>query len=104
MALGSGLLRIVTVTPSVFVYVPSIVSTLLCDSVVTSVGAPCGQVAAVSRQVALLERQLDDAPSRAEIAQYQKRFVELYNQGEAAPRRVGANGKRTEHPAPLHDI
>ncbi|XP_043223265.1 coiled-coil domain-containing protein 93-like [Amphibalanus amphitrite] len=38
------------------------------------------QVAAVSRQVALLERQLDDVPSRAEIAQYQKRFVELYNQ------------------------
>ena len=48
----------------------------------TSIGALRGQVAAASRQVALLERQLDDVPSRAEIAQYQKRFVELYNQGE----------------------
>ncbi|XP_037070168.1 coiled-coil domain-containing protein 93-like [Pollicipes pollicipes] len=38
------------------------------------------EVASASRQVALLERQLDDVPSRAEIGQYQKRFVELYNQ------------------------
>jgi len=38
------------------------------------------QVANASRQVAQLELRLDEVPSRAEISQYQKRFVELYNQ------------------------
>lgn len=38
------------------------------------------KLAKVNREVALLQRQVDDIPKRAELAQYQKRFVELYNQ------------------------
>lgn len=38
-------------------------------------------VAKKSRAIAGLERQLDEVPSRAELAQYQRRFLELYNQG-----------------------
>ncbi|CAG9821762.1 unnamed protein product [Phaedon cochleariae] len=38
------------------------------------------QVAKKNRHVAALQRQLDDVPNRAELAQYQKRFLELYNQ------------------------
>lgn len=34
-----------------------------------------------TRAVASLQRQLDQVPSRAELAQYQRRFVELYSQG-----------------------
>ncbi|XP_076068907.1 coiled-coil domain-containing protein 93 [Oratosquilla oratoria] len=32
------------------------------------------------RQIAALRRHIDDVPSRAELSQYQRRFVELYNQ------------------------
>lgn len=39
------------------------------------------QIAKKSRAIAGLERQLDEVPSRAELAQYQRRFLELYNQG-----------------------
>lgn len=40
------------------------------------------QIAKKSRAIAGLERQLDEVPSRAELAQYQRRFLELYNQGK----------------------
>ncbi|XP_023011569.2 coiled-coil domain-containing protein 93 isoform X2 [Leptinotarsa decemlineata] len=38
------------------------------------------QLAKKNRIVSALQRQLDDVPNRAELAQYQKRFLELYNQ------------------------
>jgi hypothetical protein len=34
-----------------------------------------------TRSIATLQRQLDEVPGRAELAQYQHRFLELYNQG-----------------------
>lgn len=34
-----------------------------------------------NRHVYALQRKLDEIPSRAELAQYQRRFIELYNQG-----------------------
>lgn len=34
-----------------------------------------------NRSMAALQRQLDEVPGRAELAQYQRRFLELYNQG-----------------------
>jgi hypothetical protein len=34
-----------------------------------------------TRSIAALQRQLDEVPGRAELAQYQRRFLELYNQG-----------------------
>lgn len=40
------------------------------------------QLAKKNRQVALMARQLDDVPCRSELTQYQKRFLELYNQGK----------------------
>ncbi|XP_014668978.1 PREDICTED: coiled-coil domain-containing protein 93-like [Priapulus caudatus] len=33
-----------------------------------------------NRDVATLQRQIDEVPTRAELSQYQRRFVELYNQ------------------------
>ncbi|GCB62268.1 coiled-coil domain-containing protein 93 [Scyliorhinus torazame] len=33
-----------------------------------------------NREIAVLQRKIDEVPSRAELNQYQKRFVELYNQ------------------------
>lgn len=33
-----------------------------------------------NREIALLQRKIDEVPSRAELSQYQRRFVELYNQ------------------------
>lgn len=33
-----------------------------------------------NREIASLQRKFDEVPSRAELSQYQKRFVELYNQ------------------------
>ncbi|GLH04549.1 Coiled-coil domain-containing protein 93 [Gryllus bimaculatus] len=33
-----------------------------------------------NRAIAVLQRQLDEVPGRAELAQYQRRFLELYNQ------------------------
>lgn len=35
-----------------------------------------------NRIVSALQRQIDDSPNRPELAQYQRRFLELYNQGE----------------------
>lgn len=39
------------------------------------------QLAKKNRAIASLQRQLDQVPGRAELAQYQRRFLELYNQG-----------------------
>ncbi|XP_061923707.1 coiled-coil domain-containing protein 93 [Entelurus aequoreus] len=36
-----------------------------------------------NREVAILQRKIDEVPSRAELTQYQKRFVELYSQVSA---------------------
>lgn len=38
-----------------------------------------------NREIAVLQRKIDEAPSRAELTQYQKRFLELYSQGEGGP-------------------
>ncbi|XP_060534977.1 coiled-coil domain-containing protein 93 isoform X2 [Cylas formicarius] len=38
------------------------------------------QLAKKNRIVATLQRQVDDVPNRAELSQYQRRFIELYNQ------------------------
>ena len=35
-----------------------------------------------NREIASLQWKLDDVPSRAELSQYQRRFIELYNQGK----------------------
>jgi hypothetical protein len=34
-----------------------------------------------AREMVVLQRKIDDVPSRAELTQYQRRFVELYEQG-----------------------
>lgn len=39
------------------------------------------QLAKKNRIIASLTRQLDDVPGRSELTQYQRRFMELYNQG-----------------------
>lgn len=39
------------------------------------------QLAKKNRTIATLTRQLDDVPGRSELTQYQRRFMELYNQG-----------------------
>ncbi|XP_075440700.1 coiled-coil domain-containing protein 93 isoform X2 [Ascaphus truei] len=36
-----------------------------------------------NREIAVLHRKIDEVPSRAELAQYQKRFIELYGQVSA---------------------
>lgn len=41
------------------------------------------KIAKKTRAIAALQRQLDEVPSRAELAQYQRRFLELYNQVSA---------------------
>uniref|UniRef100_T1JCX3 Coiled-coil domain-containing protein 93 n=1 Tax=Strigamia maritima TaxID=126957 RepID=T1JCX3_STRMM len=33
-----------------------------------------------NREIAVIQRKLDEVPSRAELGQYQRRFIELYNQ------------------------
>lgn len=38
------------------------------------------RLARATRTAASLQRQLDDVPGRAELAQYQRRFLELYSQ------------------------
>ena len=35
-----------------------------------------------NREISVLKRKLDEIPSRIELTQYQKRFIELYNQSE----------------------
>ncbi|XP_047457539.1 coiled-coil domain-containing protein 93 isoform X2 [Mugil cephalus] len=36
-----------------------------------------------NREIAILQRRIDEIPSRAELTQYQKRFIELYSQVSA---------------------
>ena len=43
-------------------------------------------VAKKSRQLRAVERRLDEIPSRAELDQYQKRFLELYDESAAIHR------------------
>ena len=38
------------------------------------------KVAKKNREISTLKRKLDEVPSRNELTQYQKRFIELYNQ------------------------
>jgi hypothetical protein len=38
------------------------------------------KVAKRNREISTLKRKLDETPSRNELTQYQKRFIELYNQ------------------------
>lgn len=40
------------------------------------------QVANSNRAVVIIERQLDNIPDRTELAQYQRRFHELYNESK----------------------
>lgn len=39
------------------------------------------QLAKKNRAIVSIERQLDNIPDRTELSQYQRRFIELYNQG-----------------------
>lgn len=39
------------------------------------------QLAKKNRSYVAIKRQLDTVPDRTELAQYQRRFLELYNQG-----------------------
>ena len=43
------------------------------------------KVAKKNREISTLKRKLDEVPSRAELNQYQKRFIELYNQSRWNP-------------------
>lgn len=38
------------------------------------------KIAKKNREISTLKRKLDEIPSRNELTQYQKRFIELYNQ------------------------
>lgn len=40
------------------------------------------KIAKKNRSIVTIERQLDNIPDRTELSQYQRRFLELYNQGE----------------------
>lgn len=40
------------------------------------------QLAKKNRAIVSIQRQLDNIPDRTELAQYQRRFLELYNQGK----------------------
>lgn len=42
------------------------------------------QLAKKNRAIVSLQRQIDNIPDRTELAQYQRRFLELYNQGKQA--------------------
>ncbi|XP_067929106.1 coiled-coil domain-containing protein 93-like [Watersipora subatra] len=46
-------------------------------------------IAKKNREISSLQRKIDEVPSRAELSQYQRRFIELYNQ-------VGATHKETK--------
>ena len=50
------------------------------DSLKQKIQAIRLKIAKKNREISLLQRKLDEIPSRAELSQYQKRFVELYNQ------------------------
>ena len=52
-----------------------LLSSECCSSVIVS-------QARKNREIALLQRKIDEVPSRTELTQYQRRFIELYSQGE----------------------
>ncbi|XP_054274770.1 coiled-coil domain-containing protein 93 isoform X1 [Macrosteles quadrilineatus] len=56
------------------------------EQLTRSVAATRVALARQTRAVAALQRQLDQVPSRAELAQYQRRFMELYSQVSAKHR------------------
>lgn len=37
-------------------------------------------LSSINKKLAIIQRKFDDIPNRTELAQYQKRFLELYNQ------------------------
>lgn len=51
------------------------------DSLKESINKTRLLLAKKNRAIASLTRQLDDVPGRSELTQYQRRFMELYNQG-----------------------
>ena len=53
----------------------------------------CAQ-ARKNREISMVQRKLDEVPSRIELSQYQKRLVELINQGGGGMGGVG--GARTQ--------
>lgn len=40
------------------------------------------KLAKKNRAIVSIERKLDNIPDRTELAQYQRRFIELYSQGK----------------------
>lgn len=42
------------------------------------------QLAKKNRTIVSIQRQLDNIPSRTELSQYQRRFLELYSQGSVS--------------------
>ncbi|PKU38690.1 hypothetical protein llap_11003 [Limosa lapponica baueri] len=49
-----------------------------------------------NREIAILQRKIDEVPSRAELTQYQKRFIELYSQGVYILRAMASSGSREQ--------
>lgn len=49
----------------------------------------CPLQAKRNREIAILQRKIDEVPNRAELTQYQKRFIELYSQGACLCFNVG---------------
>lgn len=45
-----------------------------------------------NREIAVLQRKIDEVPSRAELTQYQKRFIELYSQGMYIKQKCATEG------------
>ena len=43
-------------------------------------------VAGKTQEIHILKRKIDDVPARAELVQYERRFVELYEQVRAGPK------------------
>ena len=50
------------------------------DDLTNRVGKAEALIGRKMREIGDMQKKLDDIPSRAELSQYQKRFVELYNQ------------------------
>lgn len=54
------------------------------DNIRNMVEAARTKLSKKARAVGLMKRKLDQIPDRAELAQYQRRFVELSNEGNAS--------------------
>lgn len=67
----------------------SLMDTILCskfanktlDRFYSNVPSAFVHQARKNREISSLQRKIDEVPSRAELTQYQRRFVELYNHG-----------------------